>query len=225
LKHLFKIYRGVLLASSEYDYDFLKEYCEDTFHAKLVNKLEEFKSRKFEIELVEDVKANNGVRLLPEMHLYDSIIIKGLTLGRDLDSKNYSVCNDIEDMGFVSYIPLYLSDPNNFKNKEGAEEKLQLEFKNVIFRAYCMFKTGYKLFIYDRFGKKVIDYDNNIYNYNHVCVFETLMQTPPAFNSFSKTETYTEWISKHTFTTWKMIDMDNWMKGNPYFKNSQNINK
>jgi hypothetical protein len=150
------------------------------------------------------------------MHLYDSIIIKGLTLRRDQNSKEYSVGNDIEDMGFVSYIPLYIADPNNFKTKEEAEEKMKLEFRNVIFRAYCMFKCGYKLFIYDRFGKKVFDYDNT-YNYNHVCVFETLMQEPPAFKSFSKTETYTEWISKHTFTTWKMVDMDNYMKGNPYF--------
>jgi hypothetical protein len=209
----------VLLASSEYDYDFLNEYLEDTFHKKLVDKLDEYKARKYQFELVEDLKANNGYRLLPQMHLYDSIIIKGLTLKRGVNNKDYSVCNDIEEMGFVSYIPLYISDPKNFMTKDIAEEKLKLEFKNVIFRAYCMFKCGYKLFVCDRFGKKVFDYDSD-YNYNHVCVFETLMQEPPAFQSFSKTETYTEWISKHNFTTWKMIDMDNWMKGNPYFKNN-----
>jgi hypothetical protein len=194
---------------------------EETFYKKLADKLEEYKDRKYQIELVEDLQANNGVRMLPEMHLYDNIIIKGLDLKRGLNSKDYSVCNDIEDMGFVSYIPLYLSDPNNFRNKEMAEEKLQQEFKNVIFRAYCMFRTGYKLFVYDRFGKPVFEYDNS-YNFNHVCVFETLMQPPPVFKSFSKTEIYTEWISKHTFSTWKMVDMDNWMKGNPYFNVEQN---
>ena len=79
-----------------------------------------------------------------------------------------------------------------------------------------MFKTGYKIFVYDKFGKKIFDYDNN-YNFNHVCIFETSMIEPPQFKSFSKVETYTEWISKHTFGIWKMIDMDNYMKGNPYF--------
>jgi hypothetical protein len=83
-----------------------------------------------------------------------------------------------------------------------------------------MFKTGLKVFVYDKFGNKIFDYTNE-YNFNHVCVFETLMLPPPVFKSFSHVETYTEWIAKHTFGVWKMIDMDNWMKGNPYFINNQ----
>ncbi len=152
------------------------------------------------------------------MHLYDCLLIKGLHIDREKNENesNYSVCNDIEDMGFVSYIPKSVGDPRNFKTKEMGEELLSKEFKNVTFRAYVMFKTGYKLFMYDRFGKKVFDYSKE-YNYNHVCVFETQMLPPLQFKSFSKTETYAEWLSKHTFSTWKMIEMDNWMKGNPYF--------
>lgn len=218
LKHLFKIYRGILLGISEFDYEFLEEYCEKTFFDKLKDKLEEYKLRKYQLELVEDMKANNGYRLLPEMHLYDSLLIKGLQTEREKNENEskYSVCNDIEDMGFVSYIPKYVGDAKNFKTKEMGEDILSKEFKNVIFRAYVMFKTGYKLFTYDRFGKKVYEY-NKDYNYNHVCIFETKMLPPPEFKSFSKTETYAEWLSKHTFSTWKMIDIDNWMKGNPYF--------
>jgi len=219
LKHLFKIYRGVLLASSENDYEFLQEYCEPKFYEKLKNKLEEYKLRKYTIEVVEDMKANNGYRLFPEMHLYDCVVIKGLFIDREknMGENDYSVCNDIEDMGFVSYIPNYLSDPNNFKTKEQAEDKLNSgEFKNIIFRSYCIFKSGLKLFVVDRFGNKVFDYPTS-YNYNHACVFESLMVPPPPFKSFSQVETYTEWIAKHKFGVWKMIDMDNWMKGNPYF--------
>lgn len=227
LKHLFKIYRGVLLASSEFDYEFLEEYCEKEFLNKLKEKLDEYKTRGYTIEVVEDLKANKGYRLLPEMHLYDCIVIKGLYLDRSKNNKEseYSVCNDIENMGFVSYIPNYLQDPNNFKTKEQAEEKLQQgEFRNVIFRAYCMFKTGLKLFIYDKYGNKIFEYAPE-YNCNHVCVFETAMLPPPEFKSFSKVETYTEWIAKHSFGVWKMIDMDNWMKGNPYFlENKLDIN-
>jgi len=24
-----------------------------------------------------------------------------------------------------------------------------------------------------------------------------------------------EWVQKHTFGTWKMVDLDNWLVGNP----------
>lgn len=152
------------------------------------------------------------------MHLYDSILIKGLTSDRLKNGKesDYSVCNDIDEMGFVSYIPHNVTNPNNFLTKEQGEEHLNKEFKNVMFRAYCMFKSGLKLFVNDRFNNKVFDY-NNEYTFNHVAVFECAMIPPPPFKSFSKTETYTEWIAKHSFGVWKMIDMDNWMKGNPYF--------
>jgi len=84
-----------------------------------------------------------------------------------------------------------------------------------------MFKSGFKIFIYDKNGNKIFDYDLN-YNFNHVCIFETQMIEPPQFKSFSKMETYTEWISKHSFGVWKMIDMDNYMKGNAYFPDSSN---
>lgn len=133
LKHLFKIYRGVLLASTEQDYEFLSEYCEESFLHSIKDKLDYYKAMGYRIELVEDMKGENNTRIYPEMHLYDCIIIKGLSIDRkkNMEESKYSVCNDIEDMGFISYIPQYLSDPMNFKNKETAEEKLKIEFKNV----------------------------------------------------------------------------------------------
>lgn len=134
LKHLFKIFRGILLASTENDYEFLSEYCEENLLNVLKDKLEFFKKMGYQLELVEDMHAENNSRIQPEMHLYDCIVIKGLSIDRkkNMLEANYSVCNDIEDMGFISYIPNYLSDPMNFKNKEMAEEKLKLEFKNVL---------------------------------------------------------------------------------------------
>lgn len=88
---------------------------------------------EYQIELVEDMEGENNERVNVEMHLYDCIVLKGLNTDRkkNLSEKDYKVCNDIEDMGFISYVPNYLSDPKNFKNKDTAEEKLKLEFKNV----------------------------------------------------------------------------------------------
>ena len=42
-------------------------------------------------------------------------------------------------MGFISYIPLSLSDPKNFMNKEKAEELLQQEFKTVRIFIYIIY--------------------------------------------------------------------------------------
>jgi hypothetical protein len=111
----------------------MSEYCEENFANVLKDKLEFFKKMEYQIELVEDMEGENNERVKVEMHLYDCIVIKGLNTDRkkNLSEKDYKVCNDIDDMGFISYIPNYLSDMTNFKTKEQAEEKLKLEFKNV----------------------------------------------------------------------------------------------
>ena len=79
------------------------------------------------------MKANKGNRIFPELHLYDSIVIKGVKAERELNmpENNYSAYNDIDTMGFVSYIPNYLSDPKNFMKKEETEILLNEEFKTV----------------------------------------------------------------------------------------------
>lgn len=46
-------------------------------------------------------------------------------------------------------------------------------------------------------------------------VFETAMQPPAKFKEWSGAESLLEWLAKHTFTTWKLVDLDNWLVGNP----------
>ena len=41
------------------------------------------------------------------------------------------------------------------------------------------------------------------------------MDCPPKFRKFGASENLMEWIAKHSFTTWRMVDMDNWLVGNP----------
>lgn len=219
LQHFFKIYRGVLLAASQYDYDFLNEYVEETFSSKLINKLKKIKTLEYEIEILEDLKADKNNRIIPEFHLYDSIVIKGLSSKRSSNGsiKDYSVCDDIDDMGFISYINKSVSDPGNYLTKDIG--KLTLEsgnFQSVIFRAYCIFKCGLKLFVKNSNGEDLIKYSNN-YNFNHACIFECEMTRIDPLKSYSKVETYSEWISKHGFGVWKLVDLDNWMNGNNYF--------
>lgn len=219
LKHLFKIYRGVLLAKTQFDYDFLKEYCEEGYFNRVSKVLNEYERNGYSLELLEDMKANNNQRINPELHLYDNIIIKGLSINRKINGKesDYSVCNDIEDMGFLSYLHKSMGDAQNFTSiRTGEDTMIRSNFKTLIFRSHCMFKSGLKLFVYDKEGKSQFEYGSD-YNFNHVAVFECQMQELQPLKSFEKAETYTEWIAKHNFGVWKMIDLDNWMKGNNYF--------
>lgn len=221
LDHFFKIFRGVLLASSQFDYEFLKEYCEDELFIKLEKQLKNYEKLNYTIEVVEDMKAENNQRIKPELHFYDSIIVKGLSINRKSNgTKNdYAVCDDINDMGFISFIHKSMSDPGNFLTKNVGEAMLNnSNFKKIIFRAYCMFKCGLKIFLRDPLGNNEFSYSND-YNFNHACVFECEMQELTPLKSYSKVETYTEWIAKHDFGIWKLVDMDNWMKGNNYFLN------
>lgn len=41
------------------------------------------------------------------------------------------------------------------------------------------------------------------------------MIAPEKFNKWSLSENLTEWITKHTFGVWKLVDLDNWLVGNP----------
>ena len=53
------------------------------------------------------------------------------------------------------------------------------------------------------------------YTWQHVGVFESLMEPPPKFTKWSGSENYMEWVQKHSFGTWKLVDLDNWLVGNP----------
>ena len=154
LQHLFKIYRAVLLSSADRDFDFLEQYCEEMFFQKLKNRLNQLNTSGLILSVEEDMFADRGKPLQVEANMYDHVLIKGLSPVRKENGAedDYSIFNDIENMGLISYIPKYLSTPENFadpvKNKE-----LHSEAHKVTYRAYVTFKTGYKLYLKDKYGQ------------------------------------------------------------------------
>lgn len=97
-------------------------------------------------------------------------------------------------------------------------KEIHKEAHKIIFRAYVLFKTGYKLHLKDKYGKNLFEYETHKvdgYSWQHVGVFETLMEPPPKFTKWSGSENYMEWVQKHNFGTWKLVDLDNWLVGNP----------
>jgi len=117
-------------------------------------------------------------------------------------------------MGLISYVPKYIADPANF-SEPARNKEIHNDAHKITYRAYVTFKTGYKIHLTDKYGNEQFTYDNDEYTWQHVGVFETEMEGPTKFNKYSQSENLMEWIGKHKFGTWKMVDMDNWLVGNP----------
>ena len=81
-------------------------------------------------------------------------MIKGLSPVRKENGSedDYMIYNDIENMGFISYVPKYITDPRNFADPN-VNKEIHKDAHRVIFRAYVLFKTGYKLYLKDKHGR------------------------------------------------------------------------
>jgi hypothetical protein len=91
--------------------------------------------------------------------MYDHTVIKGLSPIRKENGRedDYMIYNDIENMGFISYVPKYITDHRNFTNPKISEE-IHKEAHKVIFRAYVTFRSGYKIYLKDKYGKNLFEY-------------------------------------------------------------------
>ena len=222
LEHLFKIYRAVLLSAADGDYEFLREYCEETFAEKLIQRIEQLKEKGIKFSVKEDFHSGDGGKsniiakpMEIEANMYDHTVIKGVSLNRKENGTedDYVINNDIENMGFVSYVPKYITRSENFSDPQ-KNKFIHEDAHKIVFRAYVCIKWGYKIHLTDSDGKEVIEYPED-YTWQHVAVFESQMIPPPKFTKWSLSENLMEWIAKHTFGVWKLVDLDNWLVGNP----------
>ena len=173
------------------------------------------KTNEIELIVEEDLFADRGKPIQIEANMYDHIVIKGLSpIRRENGSEDdYYISNEIKGYGYISYIPKYITDPSNFADPS-VEKHIHSDAHKLIFRAYVNFKTGYKIYLKDKYGKDMFDYPND-YTWKHVGVFETEMKPPPKYTKYGGSESLMEWMAKHTFGVWKMVDLDNWLVGNP----------
>ncbi len=58
---------------------------------------------------------------------------------------------------------------------------------------------------------------NEGYTGNHIAVFECMLRSPPVFSLIDNT--YEQYVLNHrlNFKHWKLVDVDNYMKGNQYY--------
>jgi len=110
LSHLYKIYWATLLSSCDGDFDFLKEYAEETFLDKLRSWVGKLKEQGYTLLIEEDQYADKGVPMQIEANMYDHTVIKGLQINWKHNGTvdDYTINNDIDTMGFISYVPKYI---------------------------------------------------------------------------------------------------------------------
>ena len=185
------------------------------FFTKLRNRLNQIKAEGLTLSVEEDPFADRGKPIKVEANMYDDVLIKGLSpVRRDNGAEeDYFISNDIEMTGLISYMPKYITEQANFTDPARNKE-IHSEAHKVTYRAYVTFKSGYKIYLKDKYGSNQFEYPSD-YTWSHVGVFETLMKPPAKFKQWGGAETLMEWIAKHEFTTWKMVDLDNWLVGNP----------
>lgn len=154
------------------------------FFTKFRNRLNQLKTNNIKFIVEEDVFADRGKPMQIEANMYDHTVIKGLSPIRKENGseKDYLIYNDIENMGFISYVPNYITQPQNFVDPK-INDDIHKEAHKVIFRAYVLFKTGYKLHLKDKYDKDMFEYPHD-YNWQHVGVFESMMEPPPHFNQW-----------------------------------------
>jgi len=223
--HFNKIYSGVLYSIAARDEEFLSEYLEKNFSERLLASLTNLSKQGYMIKAVQDVGGIRGEPIVQKTDIADIVLVKGLNVDRDTnkDESAYHKFIDIEDMGMVIYTPLEVTDPNNFVDPKQNQQMYDHHAK-VIMRILVEVQSPLKLVILRPNGEQ-IEIDNNENSHKHTVIFETQMKAPPKFTSSYKLENYMEWLGKFKFGVWKMVDMDNWMLGNPLLINQTTRSK
>jgi len=114
----------------------------------------------------EDIFADRGKPMQVEANMYDHTVIKGLSEKRKENGSedDYIINNDIENMGFISYVPKFITDSKNFVDPK-LNEEIHKDAHKVVFRAYISFKTGYKLYLKDKYGTNLFEYPATDYTW------------------------------------------------------------
>lgn len=158
---------------------------------------------------------NHGEPVQASKHIFDAVIVRGLKIDRSANGSehDYHVFKDSEDMGVVVYTPLRVTDSENFvdpvKNKTIYDDT-----RLAVGRVLMKFKGPSVLKVFTKEGYEV-KIDETLNTWQHLAIFETDLIPPEFFKSRYRLEGMQEWLTKWKPGKWMMVDMDNWMLGNP----------
>ncbi|CAI2368563.1 unnamed protein product [Moneuplotes crassus] len=196
--------------------------------------------KRFGTKIVESIDANkNPLKFIPndtpnaerdeedQSYLFDKIFEKGVFFDRERNDNNYDYYLDQtqEPEGIRYFEHKYFSGyDTHYYLKNCAEEiedrsskykfrhQVQERSVSMVLRVYGVFKNVGK------FSSRGADITSNKYTGNHMVVFENELHGPPSISlSYPNIES---WVKRHKIDhkNWKITDIDNYMKGNPFFK-------
>jgi hypothetical protein len=156
-------------------------------------------------------------------YIFDKLLIKGVMQDRskNLEAKDYINVDTHEDMGIRYFMNKVLAstDKNEAllslltENNTEVDTSVAEANKTFLLRVTLLIKHPYKL----KIGHSVLEYPSD-YTYTHLAVFENQLISP--HSTFLVKHDFEEWLARHEVDPngWKLVDVDNFMKGNSFFK-------
>jgi hypothetical protein len=171
---------------------------------------------------------------IDESYIFDKLLIKGVYQDREKNghSRDYILVNTFENLGiryfmnkyFTSYASRYRTDKDlmtsmveyNADSGSGHLSHMKEANRNFILRISMVINHPYKLGIGD-----IIQYPDKGYKYTHLAVFENELISPPP--AYLASQNFEEWLARHYIDPngWKLVDIDGFMGGNSFFKETE----
>jgi hypothetical protein len=190
-----------------------------------------------------DINDNNNKFNINNTQIIESSIFKGVFQNRDLNNNpdGYYLIDNYEDLGIKYFYNKALSGNANYilddpylysmKSKGFNEdyinpEKLKLIKKRddkILLRMYFQITDSTELINLNNNNDNKNSEKNENKIFRHLLIFENELDSRSNLNLLNKN--FSEWISGHelNMSNWKLVDVDNFMKGNPLFLNRSDL--
>jgi len=194
-------------------------------------------------------KILSNLKALPEIPIYepdnnisgrviDHLFIKGVNINRSENGYNfdYALIKDLEEDGiryFIHKVLLNFNEHNmehEYENEIKKNTTLQAEIsrknRQILLRTVVQFNNCGKFILPKSHTEAKSKY--------HIAVYENQLLPPTHVKSIVDKNAYINWLKEFKFNNenWKIIDCDNFMNGNSFFKKlvkesekPENINK
>jgi hypothetical protein len=115
----------------------------------------------------------------------------------------------------VTYTPLYLTQDNERFSDPVSNKTVYKGYEKMLMRMLVLVRTPVRLAVPE------LPVPDELNTYEHLLVVENEMVAPPHLESRYKLETLVEWLGKYRFGEWRVVDLDNFMRGNSPFRSHQ----
>jgi hypothetical protein len=181
-----------------------------------------------------DIEKGNLPQDQEKSYIFEKLFFKGVHVDRyqNDEPNDYILIDSHEDMGIRYYLHKYLyGDSQKYHQKKDALTT-SFEFntdeyhnsknffvkernRKIVLRVYLFIKHNEKVTLKSG-NSNLIEYSPD-YTYNHLAVFENELIQPN--HSFLISNNFESWLLKQKLDhkNWKLVDVDNFMKGNPFF--------